>query len=149
MTDFKKEIYAKLERLLDLNLSSEERAVLSVLMPTFRDESKVTQIQIARTERWLGCHPKHEADIRMNKMETTTRQVRQIINDLRNKYGVPIISDRGGYWICRSEQEVNEYLSRIELQVKATAKSHFATYRAMKAALNVTNTFFESHQDYE
>ena len=119
------------------------------LAPTFSQNLKITQRDIAKSERWLGCHPRHEADIVKNEFETTTRQVRQIINDLRIKYGVPVISDSSGYWLCRSEAEAESYLKRLELEVKATVKSYFTTYKSMRNNLSISlpglDDYFDDH----
>lgn len=141
MTEFQETIKARVLALSSRALSEEERAVMANLWSNY-DKGKVTQLQIARSERWMGCHPKHEADIRSNKMETTTRQVRQIIRDLRVKWEVPIISDVKGYWIVTSQEEAQEYLNRLEVEAKAQIKSWIETSRAMARALNMQNSFF-------
>lgn len=142
--EFKDKITKNLQDLASKPLTDEERAVMSVLVLTFKmDRYKVSQRDIARSVRWLGCHPTHEAMIARNKWETTTRQVRQIINDLRLKYQVPILSDRHGYWIARRESEAREYLSRIELEVKSLVKANFERYKAMKEALDISSEYME------
>lgn len=148
-TPFQEQIEAKLMLLVKEPLTDEERAVMANLWSNY-GKRKVTQTDIARSERWMGCHPKHEADIRANKLETTTRQVRQIIRDLRVKWWVPVISDVKGYWIVESEQEAQEYLTRLEMEAKAQIKAWVETSKAMERALNVKNLFFSSiTTDYE
>ena len=142
MTRFQEKISNKLRSLNHEGLNHEEDAVMSILLPTF-DSGKVTQRDIEKTEKWLGCHPQHEADIVANVMDTTLRQVRQIINNLRIEHKVPIISDRNGYWICRTEREARDYLQRLEIQVKATTKAYFETYRAMQNTLDINNEYLE------
>lgn len=141
LSPFAQQVYDRIMRIPPERFNDEERAVLNILMRHFNDR-KVTQLEIARSERWMGCHPKHEADIRSNKMETTTRQVRQIIRDLRVKWEVPIISDVKGYWIVNSQEEAQEYLSRLEIEAKAQIKSWIETSDAMERALNIHNLFF-------
>lgn len=141
MTDFQEQIKARVFALSKEPLTQEEKAVMALLWQCY-GKDKVTQNQIARTERWMGCHPKHEADIRSNKMETTTRQVRQIIRDLRVKWEVPVISDVKGYWIVTSQEEAQEYLTRLEAEAKAQIKSWIETSDAMARALNIHNLFF-------
>lgn len=141
MTDFQELIKTRVLALSKEDLTPEEKAVMANLWSNY-GQGKVTQLMIARSERWMGCHPKHEADIRANKMETTTRQVRQIIRDLRVKWEVPIISDVKGYWIVNSQEEAQEYLSRLEIEAKAQIKSWIETSDAMERALNIHNLFF-------
>lgn len=141
MTDFQELIKTRVLDLSKEDLTPEEKAVMANLWSNY-GQGKVTQLMIARSERWMGCHPKHEADIRANKMETTTRQVRQIIRDLRVKWEVPIISDVKGYWIVTSQEEAEEYLDRLEIEAKAQIKSWIETSNAMKHALNIHNLFF-------
>lgn len=121
-------------------LSSEQRAVMNCLLQTHKQtqgEKFITQTDIAKSERWLGCHPEHEIDIVKNEFETTNRMVREIIRQLRVKFYVPIISTSKGYKIAFKEEEARAYLETIEAKIKAQSKSLFETYRAMQVALNI------------
>lgn len=144
MDGFKEFVTQRLASMKLDAMTPEERAVMAALMPTFYNLNKKTQRDIVTTERWLGCHPKHEKDIVQNELETTTRQVRQIINDLRTKYLAPILSDENGYWICRTKDEAEQYMARMEQKVKATTKAYFSTYSVMKEALSMQSSFFEA-----
>ena len=131
----------------------EEQSVLHVICDVYisdtRNEGKrVTQADIARSERVLGCHPKWEEASRNNKRDSTHRQVRQLIRNLRVTWGVPILSDTKGYWLPSTQQEVIEYIERKEGEAKAVTKSWFETYAAVRDTLNVTSSFFEG-LDYE
>lgn len=44
----------------------------------------------------------------------TNPNVRDIIRDLIEHHGVPILSHNGGYYIARNEEEVDEYVDRLE-----------------------------------
>jgi hypothetical protein len=118
------------------DLSLEHRVVYDLI----KSAGKITQLQIARSEKWLGCHPTHEAY--GDKKETTLRQVRQIIRDLRLKHGVLILSDNTGYWIMKDRTEAIEYISRIEKVAKAQAKAWFETYAAMKKNFGISSDYF-------
>ncbi len=142
--DFNQLITQRLQSMKIDEMTAEERAVMAALRPTFYTQEKKTQRDIVLSERWLGCHPKHEKDIVQNELETTTRQVRQIINDLRTKYHAPILSDESGYWICRSQEEAEQFITRMEQKVKSTTKAYYSTYGAMKEALNIQSSFFEA-----
>lgn len=124
-------------------ISTEEAAVLYAIWEAWGQNKKITQQQIADSERFLGCHPKYEADIVAKKRDSTLRQVRQLIRNLRIVHGVPILSDSKGYWIPYSITEASEYLERTEAFAKAQAAAWFETYRAMRDTLNLTSSFFE------
>lgn len=124
-------------------ISTEEAAVLYAIWEAWGQSKKITQQQIADSERFLGCHPKYEADIVSKKRDSTLRQVRQLIRNLRILHGVPILSDARGYWIPYSIDEASEYLERTEAIAKAQAAAWFETYRAMRDTLGITSSFFE------
>lgn len=124
-------------------ISAEEGAVLYAIWQAWGENKKITQQQIADSERFIGCHPKYEADIVAKKRDSTLRQVRQLIRNLRIIHGVPILSDARGYWIPYSIDEASEYLGRTEAIAKAQAAAWFETYRAMRDTLGITSSFFE------
>lgn len=142
--EFKTKIYQKLREIDPCQLSTAERAVMHELTQAYKMHTKVTQAQLAQSQRWLGCHPEHEADVAKNKLETTTRKVRQVIRDLRVKHLIPIVSDRHGYTFPRSEKEAQEYVYDLEIRAKAQARAWFETYDAMKKTLDLTSSFFDS-----
>lgn len=125
-----------------------ERAVMNQLMIGLEQNRPITQEEIAKSERWIGCHPEHERGIKEGHMDTTLRMVRQIIRDLRIKYHVPVLSDNRGYYLPRTEEEAAEYLKELETKAQSQAKSWFETYGAMKVALNITSPFFEVQSKY-
>lgn len=127
-----------------------EKAVLRLLWTAWVEETgKITQGDIAKSQEWLGCHPKYESDVVRNKRESTLRQVRQIIRNLRIDHKIPILSDNKGYWIPRTESEVIEYVERMEKIAKAQAASWHQTYRAVSETLNVTSSFFDQFSGIE
>lgn len=142
--DFIETINAKLNGVWNSGrLSAGEAAVLYVVWEAWGQGRKITQQEIANSERFLGCHPKYEADVVARKRDSTLRQVRQLIRNLRVDHGVPILSDVKGYFIPRTADEAGEYLARTEAFAKAQAAAWFETYRAMRDTLNITSTFFE------
>lgn len=142
--EFTQKLTTILEDLKHKALSKEERAVMSVIYQAWlKGGKKVTQRDIAKSERWLGCNKKHELDIVKDPKETTLRKVRQIVRDLRVTHRAPILSDRKGYWIPLTFSEVNQYLVRIEGEAKAQAAAWFETYRAMQKTFEVESKFFE------
>lgn len=138
---FSADISKKIELLKGWNLSEEERKVMRCLYGAYREgKGKLTQRDIAKSEAWMGSHPRFED---YSVTDTTLRKVRQIIRDLRLNHNAPILSDRDGYWIPSREEEVTEYLDRIEQEAKAQTKAWFETYKAMKFTFGATSDFFE------
>ncbi|NBQ17692.1 hypothetical protein EBU24_05235 [bacterium] len=119
-----------------MQLTNDEQSVLSLIATA---NYRITQQEIADSERWLGSHPVHEID----KRESTLRKIRQIIRDLRIKRGYMILSDTNGYWLMNDRQEAIEYCERIERMAKAQAKAWFETYTAMRKNFNLTSDYFE------
>jgi len=119
-------------------LTKEENAVYALIANT---DGKITQLQIARSATWLGCHPEHEGYT--NPKASTLRKVRQIIRDLRIKKAIPILSDNEGYWIVKYPDEANRYISRIEKTAKAQARAWFETYSAMKKNFGIRSDYFD------
>jgi len=147
MSNFKEKINRQIEELRGKMLSPEERSVMTILWRNFKEgKGKVTQIDIARSEPWLGCHEKHEYDRTSRPDETTLRKVRQIIRDLRVIRYAPILSDRNGYWIPASEREVQEYLNRLEQESKAQMLSWMETNRSMKLTFGMSLEHLEDQQ---
>ena len=107
----------------------------------------VTQEQIAASEKWLGHHPIHEEQLE-KKRQSTLRQVRQLVRDIRLEYGIPVISSRSGYKLPATEAEARMYLSDLEREAKAQAAAWYRTYRAMSQSMSVQSSFFEAQKDY-
>lgn len=147
MSNFTEKIGRQLEELRTKVLTPEERAVMTILWTRWRDEKgKITQIDIARSQPWMGCHKKYEMEITARPDETTLRKVRQIIRDLRVVKFAPILSSRDGYWIPRNEREVNEYLERLEQEAKAQIISWLETHRSMKITFGVSSNYLDEQQ---
>ena len=116
-------------------LNNDEQCVLNLIS---NSAYRITQQEIADSERWLGSHPIHEID----RSESTLRKIRQIIRDLRIKKGYMILSDSNGYWLMKNRQEAVEYCERIERMAKSQAKAWFETYNAMRKNFNLTSDYF-------
>lgn len=116
-------------------LSKEELVVLQLII----NNDKITQRQIAKHDRFLGCHKQHEEQITHPNhiKESTLRKVRQIIRDLRLIHGAPILSDTSGYWIPTKLQEVNDTLSRIEQTARSQAKAHMVTFYGLRRVFQI------------
>ena len=119
-----------------MQLTYDEQCVLNLISNA---NYRITQQEIADSERWLGSHPIHEID----RSESTLRKIRQIIRDLRIKKGYMILSDSNGYWLMKNRQEAVEYCERIERMAKSQAKAWFETYNAMRKNFNLTSDYFD------
>jgi len=117
-------------------LTDDEQSILNLISSTI---NRITQQEVANSERWLGSHPIHEVDRR----ESTLRKIRQVIRDLRIKKGYMILSDAKGYWIMKDRQEAIEYCERIERMAKSQARAWFETYNAMRKNFNLSSDYFE------
>lgn len=147
VSNFKEKITRQLEELRLKKLTPEERAVMTVLWKRWKDGGgRVTQMDIARSEPWLGCHEKYEMDRVRKPDETTLRKVRQIIRDLRVTHYAPILSDRAGYWIPKGENEVREYLDRLEAEAKAQIQSWLETHRSMEVTFGMSCEYLRTQQ---
>lgn len=120
-------------------LSPDELAVYRII-----SERKVTQNDIARDLRFLGCHEIHEINAvpKNHNQETTLRKIRQIIRNLLLNHSAPILSDTDGYWIGNSV-EAKEVLERMERTAISQSRAWFETYRALKDTFDVSSDFFE------
>lgn len=124
------------------NLTPEEQAVFDLIANSVR----VTQLQIARSV-FVGCHEKFEGYDKPK--ESTLRQVRQIIRDLRIKHRLPILSDSAGYWLMRDKGEAQAFIERLERTAKSQAAAWFSTFRALKNSLGVQSDYFEGIKNDE
>lgn len=120
------------------NASDEHKRVLRVLLKAAEERNdepcKRTQGDIVRAVPRLGAHKREvEAGVRKEKdLESTKRNVRQILRDLRVDYGIPVISSNSGYWLPRTQKEVDAYVDRKEGEARASAASYFETFRAVR-----------------
>jgi len=117
-------------------LTDDEQCILNLISST---NNRITQQEIAASQRWLGSHPIYEID----RKESTLRKIRQVIRDLRIKKGYMILSDAKGYWIMKDRQEAIEYCERIERMAKSQARAWFETYNAMRKNFNLSSDYFE------
>jgi hypothetical protein len=61
-------------------------------------------------ERWSGkCLERDAHGKPIEDVPTLSRRMRQFIDDLRDIYGVPVMSSvKYGYWLCASQEELDE-----------------------------------------
>lgn len=126
------------------NLNPKELAVFELIA---HSENPITQLDISRHERWLGIHIKYENHLPIpDKEQSTLRQIRAIIRDLRLLHDAPIVSSIEGYFIPSNDEQIAEYVRRSEKVAKAQAASWLETYRHMKKVFGdaAQSDFFES-----
>ena len=115
--------------------TEEQTQILNALVLA---HGKLTQRDLMDACPGIGAHRREvNAGVASpTSMETTLRRVRQIVRDLRVDLRVPILSDPSGYWLPRTEDEVAEYVERVEKQARATARAWFETLRSLDGFLN-------------
>ena len=104
-------------------LSTEEEQVYNLIVENPRIKMK----QIAQLLS-VGYHEKYE-----QPQDSTMRKVRKIVRDLRIKHHLPIISDIDGYFIPKTQEEVEAYM----VQLSARLKSSLITYHTLKNLFGV------------
>ena len=120
-----------------MTLTKEETIVYDLIR---NSPKKITQLEIARAAPELGSHKRHEGYM---TTESTLREIRQIIRDLRIKHSLFILSDKNGYWIMKEREEAVRYITRIEKTAKAAAKAYYVTYNAMKRNFGINSDYLE------
>ena len=123
-------------------LKDSENAILCLLESLWPKQTQITQLEIARSEKWLGCHER-EIGVVQCTLESTVRQIRQIVRNLRINHMVPILSDSYGYFLPSTIDEAHEYIERTEREARSRAASSIETYRVMKKSLGISSNFFE------
>lgn len=118
----------------DAGCKPEHLAVLDMLIDA--DGTAIHQSEIADRLDDLGHHPQFESDLAIaNPKKTTNRKVRQIINDLRLTWHMPILSEstsRGGYWIPKTVLEVQAFMEGRLRMWDAEARSFMKTDRTFR-----------------
>ena len=115
----------------------------------------VTQEDICLNCRDLGCHELFEARVPdVKKQDSSKRMVRELIEDMRKDYGFPILSTPAvkspeaddpppaGYWVARSQAEVDRYILWKTRTTKAMCQSMIATLDAQCDTFGVTGNRF-------
>jgi homoserine trans-succinylase len=119
------------------NLNEEERNIYDLIV---NSGSRITQLQLAR-KAFVGCHERFEGYD--TPKQSTLRKVRQLVNDLRMKHDLQILSDRKGYYIMRSKADAEVFIKELEITAKAQTKAYFERYRKMSRTLGIKSDYFE------
>jgi hypothetical protein len=123
-------------------MKDSENAVLSLLESLWPQKTQITQLEIAVSEKWVGCH-RYEIGVVQCTLDSTVRQIRQIIRNFRIHHKVPILSDSYGYFLPSTIDEAHEYIERTEREARSRAASSIETYRVMKKSLGISSNLFE------
>lgn len=116
-----------------------EEAVLSVLTSKW-SEGVVSQREIAESPQWKAAHPLRQENTSIN---TATRNVRRVINNLRVTHKLPILHNANGHYLPETETDVAEFISKLELEAKARAVSTLQTYKVMKETFGISSPTFD------
>ena len=139
-------VQAMIDAARQSGMKDSENAVLALLESLWPKKTQITQLEIARSEKWMGCHER-EIDAVQCTLESTVRQIRQIIRNLRINHMVPILSDSYGYFLPSTIDEAHEYIERTEREARSRAASSIETYRIMKKSLGISSNFFEKLEE--
>lgn len=117
-------------------ISKKESVVLSILMLNWGKE-RIKQ-------KDLIAHPFWKKLSTGNAMpETTMRELRRIIRRLRVQHGIPIMHSPQGHYLPETQEEVEEFMERLEREVTRHTSSCYETYQTMKNALGVTSNLLD------
>jgi hypothetical protein len=133
-------------KLPDTAKMSREELVVYTLIKVSTKGDPITQRTIARSASWLGCHPQHEADLRLRDGETTLRKVRQVVRDLRLNHYAPILSHVKGYWLATHVQQIKDEAVRLERTARAAAKALLITFHTLQAMTDIKSDYFEQQK---
>lgn len=123
-------------------LPAPEQAVLWCICEAYQDNKFITQGQIAEHQKFLGSHPVHESQIKSG--DSTKRQVRQLVRNLRVDYKIPILSSNKGYKLPISRDELNEFVKDLERTAKAQARAWHETYISVRDHCELTSSFLNN-----
>lgn len=115
--------------------SPPEEAILALLTERWSDK-EVSQKEIAESDRWKATHPLLQDTTNVN---TTTRKIRKVIRKLRVEHKLPILHNERGHYLPQTEEDVSEFMERLELEAKSRAASTIETYKVMKDSLGVSS----------
>lgn len=118
-----------------------EQSVLWCICEAYELNKSISQGKIASHERFLGAHPKHEKHLK--SPESTKRQIRQLVRNLRVNHNVPILSSNKGYKLPISREELNDFVKDLERTARAQAASWYETYKSVRKHCDTTSSFLD------
>lgn len=120
-------------------LSLKELCVLNILC-RFWGEKKISQTLISTHKDWQ-FHYSQESN---QSLDTTKREVRKVIRNLRTTHKIPVLSSYEGYFLPETDKDVATYIEKLESEAKSRASSSLETYRCMKQISGNSSAFLDT-----
>jgi hypothetical protein len=117
-------------------VSKKESAILSILMLNWGKE-KIKQRVIIEHPYWKSASTGNPAP------ETDMREVRRSIRRLRVEFGIPIMHSSAGHYLPETQEDVDDFMSRLEREVTRHTSSSFETYQILKDSLGATSSLLD------
>lgn len=117
-------------------VSKKESAILSILMLHWGKE-KIKQRAIIEHPYWKSASTGNGVP------ETAMREVRRSIRNLRVKFGIPIMHSSEGHYLPETQEEVDDFMERLEKEVTRHTSSSYETYQVLKNSLGVTSNLLD------
>lgn len=129
---------ARVAEILERALVAVGDPELRTIVEAIRDSGPVTQIALTYLPKWPRILK--EKGIKwcyaMVGTPSGERRVRAIVNRARTVWMMPIASGATGYFIPKTTEAVDEFLSRIQRESKARAVSSMLTAKKMRECLS-------------
>lgn len=117
-------------------ITKRESVVLSILMLNWGKE-KIKQKDLITHPFWI----KHSTGNSLP--ETEMRELRRIIRGLRVHHNIPILHSSEGHYLPETQDEVEDFMERLEREVTRHTSSSYETYQVMKNSLGVTSSMLD------
>lgn len=117
-------------------ISKKESAILSILMLNWGKE-KIKQKEIIEHPYWRRVATGNLLP------ESSMREVRRAIKRLRTLHNIPIMHGSEGHYLPITQDEVEEFMERLEREVTRHTASSLQTYQIMKNSLGVTSNLLD------
>jgi|SRR5690606_17641269 len=117
-------------------ITGKERAVLSILM-LYWGKTPIKQLDIIQHPVWKSYYTGN------GKPEAVMRGLRKIIRGLRVNHKIPILYNSEGHYLPTEQKEVDEFLERLEREVRRKSESNMETYKVLKDSLGVSSQILD------
>lgn len=118
------------------DISKKEAVVLSILMLNWGKE-KIKQKDIIEHPYWKKYTTEN------SQPETSMRELRRVIRKLRVRCGIPILHSFEGHYLPETQEEIEEFMGRLEREVTRHTSSSLETYQIMKNSFGVTSALLD------
>lgn len=124
------------ELLKNRYLDPKKKAILQLLVDSYGQP--VRQREIADKLPRLGCNV-HEKGIVPNEYESTMREVRRIVEQLRKGNRIVICSSRDGYFLPYEQGHRTVFANRLSHEAPARARSSMETLEKVLETIEQTS----------